>query len=102
MPDAGEHQIGAIAAILIYWFFSVWNGNILMLLLGWIAAALGAAAPDILEPATWYGHRGAWHYAGGIVSFFPALFLLSSDALGYLIGAFCIGYFSHFLLDVLT
>jgi membrane-bound metal-dependent hydrolase YbcI (DUF457 family) len=102
MPDAGEHQVGAFVANLLYWVISAWSGNFFVLLLSWVAAAFGGAAPDMLEPATWYDHRGAWHYAIGFFSIFPAIALLGSNALGYFIGAFCIGYFSHFLLDVTT
>jgi len=102
MPDSGEHQIGAFVADIFYWVLSTWSGNIALLLLSWMAAVFGGAAPDMLEPATWYGHRGAWHYVAGFLALLPAMLMLKSNAIGFLIGAFCIGYFSHFLLDLVT
>ena len=102
MPDAGEHQAGAFVANLLYWVISAWSGDFFILLLSWAFAALGGATPDLLEPATWYGHRGAWHYVAGFLSIFPAFILLGTNGLGFVLGAFCIGYFSHFLLDVTT
>jgi len=102
MADAAKHQIGAFVADLVYWFISIWIGNIGLFLVSWIAAGLGGLAPDILEPPTWPGHRGLWHYIVGFLAVLPAIFMLKSNEFGFVIGAFCIGYFSHFVLDMVT
>jgi len=102
MPNAGEHQIGSIALTGIYWILSPWTGSLPLALLGIGIGSIGGTLPDILEPATWPGHRGAWHYIGGILSLFPALALRNSTDIGFLVGCLCVGYFSHFLLDVST
>jgi len=72
-----------------------------ILLLGSVAAILGGAAPDLIEPATWPGHRGIFHLLG-FLAIFPVLILSpSTDILEIALASFFIGYFSHFILDYL-
>lgn len=102
MPDSGEHQAGAFLFNTVYWLLSPANRDLGLLILSSAAALLGGATPDALEPPTWAGHRGDWHYIGGLLSALPSLALWQSEGIGFLIGAYCVGYFSHFVLDVTT
>jgi len=100
MPNASEHQIGSGIFFLFYWITSPWISSLSLGLVGVILAFLGGMMPDILEPATWPGHRGLWHYLVGALVVIPAIALHSGNNSGFIIGSFCIGYFSHFVLDV--
>ena len=95
-----EHVLGALIFNFIYWMISNNNG-VAALLISSIFALGGALAPDALEPPTGPGHRGGWHYFAGPISVLPAIFFINSDLMPFVISAFCVGYFSHFILDIL-
>ncbi|MDH5266493.1 MAG: hypothetical protein OEW62_02305 [Candidatus Bathyarchaeota archaeon] len=95
-----EHVLGALISNFVYWMIPLHNG-IAALLISSIFALWGGLAPDALEPPTWRGHRGGWHYFAGPISILPAIFFVNSDLILFVIGAFCVGYFSHFILDIL-
>jgi len=100
MPNAPKHQAGAFFLNIVYWLLSPNSSSLPLFLLSSGSALIGGAMPDILEPATWPGHRGVWHYLGGVAALLPALSLWQSSNPRFLIGSFCVGYFSHLLLDV--
>lgn len=95
-----EHLFGAFVFSLFYWFLAT-NNSLTGLLVTCIFACIGGLMPDVLEPATWPGHRGFFHYFFGPFCIVPALLFMNSSNLGFMGGAFCFGYFSHFLLDVI-
>jgi len=95
-----EHILGALIFNFIYWMIAIHNG-IAALLISSIFALCGGLAPDVLEPPTWRGHRGGWHYFAGSISVLPAIIFINSDLMLFVIGAFCVGYFSHLILDIL-
>jgi len=95
-----EHVLGALIFNFIYWIIPNNNG-VAALMISSIFALWGGLAPDALEPPTWPGHRGGWHYVVGSISILPAIFFINSDLIPFVIGAFCLGYFSHFILDIL-
>jgi len=94
-----EHIIGALLFNFIYWIIAAEN-TIGGLLISSIFACVGGLLPDVLEPPTWPGHRGVFHYFFGPISIIPTLFFLNSTLILFAIGAFCLGYFSHFVLDI--
>lgn len=98
--NRGEHILGALIFNFIYWMIPIHNG-IATLLISSIFALCGGLVPDVLEPPTWRGHRGVWHYFVGPVIILPAIFFINSNSILFVIGAFCVGYFSHSILDIL-
>jgi membrane-bound metal-dependent hydrolase YbcI (DUF457 family) len=96
--NGDEHFIGSLVFNLIFWILTSFP-SIGMLLVGSIGAVIGGAAPDLIEPATWPGHRGIFHWLG-VLAIFPVLLLLPySGILQILLASFFLGYFSHFILD---
>ena len=93
------HLFGAFVFNLIYWLIALDN-TLLGFLTSCIFACLGGLFPDILEPPTWPGHRSIFHYFIGPISVIPAIYFINLSMLNFLAGAFCFGYFSHFVLDI--
>jgi hypothetical protein len=93
------HLFGAFLFNLVYWIIATEN-SLAGLLASCILACCGGLLPDVLEPPTWPGHRGVFHYVVGPISILPAIFLINSNLILFAGGAFCFGYFSHFVLDV--
>jgi len=94
------HIFGALVFNFIYWIMAI-DHTIAGLLISCIFACCGGLIPDVLEPPTWPGHRGVMHYFVGPISILPAIFLFNSNSILFAIGAFSLGYFSHFILDIL-
>lgn len=104
--DSDEHMMGAFLFYLIYGSLRIFllpiGISIGSFALGGFIAFLGGLAPDTIEPPTWPGHRGFFHYIVGPVSIIPAVvFLNATNIMIYSIGSFCLGYFSHFFLDII-
>jgi hypothetical protein len=95
-----EHFIGALLFNFAYWIIAAEN-TIGGLLISSIFACIGGLLPDVLEPPTWPGHRGFFHYVVGPISVIPAIVFINSSMLHFIGGSFCFGYFSHFILDIL-
>jgi len=96
--DGDEHFIGSLLFNAIFWILTSFP-SIGILLIGSITAVLGGAAPDLIEPATWPGHRSIFHWLG-VLAIFPVLLLSPySDILEVMLASFFLGYFSHFILD---
>ena len=94
--NRGEHTTGGIIlGGLIGLLFSPNSTHLLVLVL---TAIIGSWMPDILEPPTWPGHRGIFHYLGGPLAGAIVIFSLSPSATSYILGT-AAGYFSHFVLD---
>ena len=91
---------GSLLFGFLYWGLSSWRDSPGLLVVGLLFAALGGMMPDQLEPPTGPDHRGAWHYLGGLLSALPAYSMINAGAVGFVIGSFCVGYFSHFVLDI--
>jgi len=96
--NGDEHFFGSLTFNGIFWIVTNFP-KVGVLLIGSIAAILGGAAPDLIEPPTWPGHRGIFHWLGGL-AIIP-VFLLNpySDILEIILASFFLGYFSHFILD---
>ncbi len=104
MADRNGHAIGAFAFYLGYFILALLSSGMedlfLAFFIGLFVSQLGGVAPDIIEPPTWPGHRGFFHYGVGLLSFFTTvLFMFSFSIIGYSVASFSIGYFSHFILD---
>ena len=94
-----EHILAALIFNFVYWTIS-FNNGFMGLLMSSVFAFWGGLMPDMLEPPTWRGHRGVFHYVGRPLSILPTLLFLDSNLILFMVGGFCIGYFSHFILDV--
>ena len=96
--NGNEHSLGSLLLNIIFWFMTNFP-KIGVLLIGSVAAILGGAAPDLIEPATWPGHRGIFHRLG-FLAIFPVLLLSPySNILEIMLASFFLGNFSHFILD---
>ena len=105
MPDGDTHAVGAFIFFIFYFILSLILAEkddlLLQFIAGLFVSQLGGSMPDIIEPPTWPGHRGVFHYGVGFLTFIPALLLITStNLLSFSIGSFSVGYFSHFILDV--
>ncbi|MFZ7136858.1 MAG: hypothetical protein ACOWW1_00340 [archaeon] len=94
------HLFGAFIFNIVYWIIATDN-SIVGFLTSCIFACVGGMLPDILEPATWPGRRSVFHYVVGPISIIPAIVFVNSNMLYFIGGAFCFGYFSHFILDIM-
>lgn len=104
--NSDEHMAGAFVFYLIYWtlttIFLLTGVSIGNLIFGSFFAILGGLAPDILEPPTWWGHRGVFHWLG-FLSLIPILLATPSKNIpAVLVSSFFVGYLSHFVLDYLV
>lgn len=105
--NSDEHSVGAFLFYLVYLGLSIvlWMVDVSIgkLLVGFFMAIVGGLAPDIIEPPTWPGHRGFFHYTIGPANIIPALiFTNSTNLVLSSVDAFRMGYFSHFILDILS
>ena len=102
MPEFGEHMVGAFVFGVIYWVLSGFSGGLLLAIMGVVFALLGGMTPDTLEPADGPDHRSVFHWLVGFLIVIPAYLWISADGLLFVAGSYCVGYFSHFVLDYFT
>ena len=102
MPEFGEHIGGAFVFGAVYWVLSGFTGGVGVAILGVITALLGGMTPDILEPADGPDHRSVFHWLVGFLVAFPAYLWIGAGGLLFVAGSYCVGYFSHFVLDYFT
>lgn len=98
--DGEAHFYGSLLFYGLFWLLTGAQ-NPGFLILGALFSMIGGAAPDILEPPTWPGHRGLLHLFGFFTIIIAIIFAPPQDVISLAISSFCVGYFSHFILDYL-
>jgi len=78
--------MGSLFFSFIFWIMTSFP-KIGVLLLGSVAAVFGGVAPDLIEPATWPGYRGIFHWLG-FLAIFPVLLLFPSTNILEIVIAF--------------
>ena len=101
MPNREDHMIGAFVLNIAYWILSNWFPSIDLFIGSSFGALIGGLFPDMIEPPTWPGHRGAWHYLGGPLALLLALVLMNKEPASFIGGAAFMGFVSHIIMDFL-